>query len=788
MEASSGEFWVGTSGNGLLHYNASVGTLEQYTTEDGLASNKILEILADDRGIYWLSTGNGIVRFDPKTKHFTNYGFSDGLTFTSFNHSSAFKSIDGQFFFGGDGGMVSFYPEQIEGNPYPPAVVLSNLQITGKPFNIQAYKNNSTSPVNLSHLQNDLTFDYVGLHYTDPSKNTYKYRLQPYDTDWIDAGTQRTARYTNLDPGAYTFQVIARNSDGLWNETGASFQFNITPPWWTRWWAYGLFITFLVGTSYWIYRFQLSRKLALAESTHLKEIDHFKSSLYTNITHEFRTPLTIILGMTDSLQCQAQDQQWKDATQPLDMIKRNGKGLLRLVNEMLSLAKIENNSLELEPEQADVIPFIKYLTESFHSLAQEKEISLLVYAEIEQLIMDFDAAKLATVISNLLSNAIKFTPEGGKIFVYLNNVLVAGHTNLVIKIHDNGKGISNEEIPHVFDRFYQADHSATRNTEGTGIGLALAKELVELMHGTIRVKSVLGRGSEFTVKIPVTTHAPKVSSIQEPLEMVPVASPAAGKIISTKTQAQDLPIILIIEDNLDVANYLKVVLEHKYQCLHALNGRTGLEIAYDVIPDIIICDVMMPGMDGFEVCDTLKSDERSDHIPVIMLTAKVGFGDRLTGLSKGADAYLVKPFEKEELMIRLEKLLEIRQTLQQKYSSRFISKENTGSQEPNMMAAFLVKAEGVILEHLEEEDFSVDTLADAICLSRSQVHRKIKALTGQSTSIYIRLIRLQKAKELLTSEDLTISEVAYRVGFKSPVYFSQIFKKTFGESPTVSRK
>ncbi len=491
--------------------------------------------------------------------------------------------------------------------------------------------------------------------------------------------------------------------------------------------------------------------------------------------------------MADTLESKAKDEHWNGAGQALEMIQRNGKSLLQLVNEMLSLAKLESGHLELELLQEDVIPFVKYISESFHSLAHEKEISLTVYAEVEQLFMDVDAAKLATIISNLLSNAFKFTHERGKIIVHLNKVLEGKQEYFSMKIIDNGNGICEEEIPHIFDRFYQADHSPVRQYEGTGIGLALTKELVELMQGTIAVKSVPGMGSEFKVQLAITRYATKAAAMQPPAAKVYAATPVTGTMGLDKVQNLDLPIVLIIEDNVDVAHYLKAALVYRYQCLHASNGRIGLDMAYDVIPDIIVCDVMMPGMDGFEVCATLKGDERTDHIPVIMLTARVGVADRLTGLSRGADVYLAKPFEKEELVIRLEKLLEIRQRLQQKYSSGFMS-ANPGSRlHPHPIGSFLAKAEEVILEHLEEEEFSVDDLSEALCLSRSQVHRKIKALTGQSTSIYIRLIRLRKAKELMATGDLTISEVAYQVGFKSPVYFSQIFKKTFGESPTESR-
>lgn len=787
LEEKPDTFWIGTTSNGLLHYNVLTGALEQYTREDGLPSNTVNGILEDENGIYWLSTGNGIVRFDSKNLHFTNFDASDGLGITSFNHTSAFKSAEGQLFFGGDGGMVSFYPEQIAGNPYPPDVVLSGVQVSGKPFDLSSIRGIIEPELRLSHEQNDLTFDYVGLHYTYPSRNRYKYRMLPYDSEWIEAGTQRTARYTNLDPGQYTFQVIASSSDGLWSEKGASMHLAILPPWWTRWWAYSLFIILLLVLFRWFYKFKISRKLAVAESKRLTEMDRFKSSLYTNITHEFRTPLTVILGITGTLQSKARDFQWKDAPQALEMIQRNGKNLLKLVNEMLDLAKLESGHLELELVQRDVIPLIKYISESFHSMAWEKRIGLTVQASIDQLTLDVDAAKLTVIVSNLLSNAIKFTPENGQIKVQLNQVTSSGKECFSLKITDNGKGLLPEEVPHVFDRFYQANHSSTRHSEGTGIGLALTKELVELMKGTISIESGIEVGTEFTVLLPINRDSRREEN-QEPSLFAQKPLPNEAKSISEEGRpAMDLPLVLIIEDNLDVANYLKIALENNYHCQHAGNGELGVKMTFEHIPDIIICDVMMPVMDGFAVCATLKADERSNHIPIIMLTARAENEARLTGLAKGADAYLAKPFDKAELMIRLKKLLEIRHTLQQKYSRRFLSSEYKSLPIKNTIESFLVKAEKAILEHLGEEDFSIDHFADALCLSRSQVHRKIKALTGYSTSIYIRMIRLQKAKELLAVEDLSVAEVAYEVGFKSPVYFSQIFKKTFGETPTNSR-
>ena len=471
------------------------------------------------------------------------------------------------------------------------------------------------------------------------------------------------------------------------------------------------------------------------------------------------------------------------------MIQRNGQSLLQLVNEMLDLAKIESGNLELQLQQGGVISFIKYLGESFQSMAEKKDIQLTIYSEVEALQMDFDAKKLSTILSNLLSNAIKFTPEGGKIIVHLNSTEKKEQAFLELKVQDTGTGISKKELPHIFDRFYQVDNSNSRNYEGTGIGLALTKELVELMQGNIEVKSQIGKGSVFIVQIPVTNKAVQSKEIQNVL-VVPTTNMLTHESLNetpSLTHTTDLPLVLIIEDNIDVAHYLKTCLAEKYQVLHAKDGAIGIEMALEHIPDLIISDVMMPNKDGFEVCQTLKTDERTNHIPIIMLTAKVTIEDRLTGLAQGADVYLAKPFEKQELLLRLHNLLELRRTLQKKYSDDSLAVKTVEQPQP-IEDPFIQKVRAIILADLENENFSLDDLTQQVFLSRSQVHRKIKAVTGMSTAVFMRHIRLQEAKKLLLSTDLSVSEVAYRVGFKTPVYFSQRFKAKFGESPSDVRK
>jgi signal transduction histidine kinase/ligand-binding sensor domain-containing protein/CheY-like chemotaxis protein/AraC-like DNA-binding protein len=778
LEDESG-YWIPTWNQGLLHFDPGTGITQRYTEEEGLPSNHAMDILSEKVGAYWIATRKGITKFDACAKTFNN----EGMPGESF-HPIHLKSKDGQFFFGADEGLVAFYPEEVEGNPRSPELAFQQLKISGESFPLEKNEAGKFEKLQLASRQNDFNIAYVGLHFSDPSRNKYQYKLTPFDQDWIDAGTQRSVQYTNLEPGEYTFEVKAANSDGVWAEEALTLSFRIHIAWWKSWWFYTLSIALIAGISYWFYRFQLSRTLAVQKSERLQEINQLKTNLYNNITHEFRTPLTVILGMTEHLKSETTAQQSDKLLGPLNMIERNGQQLLHLVNEMLELAKIESGNLALKLQQADVIPFINYLAESFHSLAAEKHINLTVQAAEQTLIMDFDADKLAVIVSNLLSNAIKFTAEGGEVVVHL----VPESACFSISVKDNGIGLATEDIPFVFDRFYQAGQAAVRRHPGTGIGLALTKELVTLMKGTIQVESEPGKGSEFVVRLPIHRAAALAESpaIVTPLRLVLSPSGPYSEEGSSHGEA-DLPLVLIIEDNVDVAQYIGTCLQGQYQYVHAADGREGIETAFEKIPDLIICDVMMPEKDGFEVCATLKADERTNHIPIIMLTARATIEDRLAGLAKGADAYLAKPFEKEELMIRLHQLFELRKTLQNKYSDQLFIDRSTDTtvveEDP-----FLTKARAIVLAELEDDNFSLNELSEKLYLSRSQVHRKIKAVTGMSTAIFIRTIRLQEAKKLLTSTHLTISEIAYQVGFKSPVYFSQMFKQTFGESPSDVRK
>ena len=785
--------WVATR-NGLNLFLDN-NKFESWTEQNQFPNTVVYSIQDDEEGNLWLGTNDGIVKFNTVNREFKHYGLEDGIQSKEFDTHAKFRDTDGNIYIGGIGGVTYFDPKDLENIDQPKPIYFSELRIKDQIINPNNSNDNlleqsilKTDHLEFKHNQFPFYLQFSSIDFRLNKNVEYAYKLLPTDEEW-NVLTDPEIQFLNLPAGSYTLQVNGFSRGKEWEQPPLEMNLQILPPWWATWWAYIIYLGIAVAFADRFYRFQLSKRLAIAESNRLKEVNQLKNSLYTNITHEFRTPLTVILGMADSLSSNVENKNMKETEHSLEMIKRNGKNLLRLVNEMLDLSKLENGNMELQLTQADVIPFVKYLSESFHSLAQEKQINLTVYSEIDRLMMDFDSYKLSAIISNVLSNAIKFTPSGGKIIVHLNRVSKNENEFFFLKIKDNGLGISKDEINNIFNRFYQVDNSSSRRGEGTGIGLALTKEFVELMNGAIGVKSLSGKGSEFTIQIPITNKAIQTKDGHLQLDSnLFVFSSEDEYIQQISDDKSELPIALIIEDNTDVAHYLKTCLIGKYKTIHANNGEIGIEMAFEKVPDIIICDVMMPIKDGFEVCSTLKSDERTDHIPIILLTAKVAIKDRLIGLSCGADAYLTKPFVKAELLTRLDQLVLLRNKIMQKIEndsfSQFLNKRAE-----NPETKFLQKIIKIIHEEISNHSFGSSIhISHKMHLSESQIYRKLKAITGKSTAVFIRSIRLQKAKEMILTTDKTISEIAYEVGFNDPSWFSRAFKEEFGFAPSAISK
>lgn len=528
-------------------------------------------------------------------------------------------------------------------------------------------------------------------------------------------------------------------------------------------------------------------KIRELDADQLKELSRLRTAFYTNITHEFRTPLTVITGMAGMI-----EENPEQVPEAVAMIKRNSASLLTLINQMLDLSKLEAGAMTVKMIKGDVIPYVNYIVESLQSFGEIHGIELQCHHENSVFEMDFDPEKLMHVLSNLISNGIKFTPKGGYVEVWTRSTNAAGAEEFHISVRDSGIGIGVEHIPYIFDRFYRVEDTALKTSKGTGIGLALTKDLVELMEGDIDIQSATAKGATFIVTLPVTRNAEK-DSYEITVEDVRSASASyvtghLSVMPGAKQYAEDdpFPVVLVVEDNPDVARYIGACLSKKYNVDFAGDGEAGIERAIETVPDLIVTDVMMPKKDGFELCAFLKSDRRTSHIPIVMLTAKADLESRIEGLETGADAYLSKPFHKEELLVRLRKLLELRKTLQLRYmSGAVIDASTVGAQK--IEDAFITRLNEVIHEHLDDSEFGIIQIARAMMLSRAQLHNKIKALTGRSTGLYVRFVRLVASRKLLPNPDLNISEIAYDVGFKDPAYFTRCFKEEFGKAPSEFR-
>lgn len=783
LKDKDGGIWIGTT-NGL--YTWKNKSLRFYNVKDGMPDNVVYGILEDFQGKIWNSTNKGLSCFDKQTSTFTNYHQSDGLGSEEYDLHARFIDENGILYFGGIDGITFFDPNKLHGQAPQSKLYIEKIQITNIDKNtIETFHPESNRGLTIRQEQFPITINFSDINLKYYKNTTFAYRLIPANTRWNLIKDKKFIQVLSLPPNDYTLEITgASNGKTQKGDNILKIPISVVPYWWKSIWAYFSYALLSIIVIYFVFRFSLKRKLEHQENLKLKELNSLKSKLYTNITHEFRTPLTVIKGITGEMIDEMGKDEQKRFADKLDMIGRNSDKLLHLVKQMLDMSKIEDGKMKLNLIQDNIISYLQYVLESFQSMADAKNIKLVFYHETEKVVMDYDRDKVFKIASNLLTNAIKFTPESGKIIFHVKKEKTGEMEKLVIKVKDSGIGMEPKDLPLVFDRFYQVDNSRTRKGEGTGIGLALAKELVLLMDGRITVKSQPGRWTEFCVSIPISNQA--ILQKAKPEAIQSIEGPVVSNLFEPETKEnKHLPIALVIEDNTDVAKYIRICLSGKYRVHWSPDGQQGIDTAISTIPDIIISDVMMPVKDGFEVCETLKQDERTSHIPIILLTAKATNTDRIEGLSHGADAYLTKPFNKEELFVRLEQLLKIRRQLQEKYSK--IGNQINEKEEPTREDIFLKKAIEIINKNLDNPNLDGSKLASELALSESQLYRKLKAISGKSIAIFIRTVKLNKAKELLHTSNLSVSEIAYKLGFNDPAWFSRVFKEEFGVSPTKAK-
>ncbi|MDR1718639.1 MAG: response regulator [Dysgonamonadaceae bacterium] len=792
-EDLEGIFWIGTMG-GLHRFDKNEKKFELVKRPGMDYGDPVFGFCEDKNGILWMTTTTGIIKFNPKDNTFYLYDESDGLHNKGFLLGAFYQAKDGELLFGGKNGFNTFYPEALKINEQKPTVVITDFQIFNRSVlpgekGILTRLISETDKIKIKHSQSVISFQFVALNFVSPSKNQYQYKMEGFDHEWISANPgQRTVTYTNLNPGEYTFLVKASNNNGVWNETPASLNITIQPPFWRTGYAFAVYFILLCGLIYLLFSYFMIRErdknnleIAKLEAKQIRELDNMKFNLFTNISHEFRTPLSLILGpLTQIIEKKNYNREDEGLFQ---MMFRNSERLLRLVNQLLDFRKIEAGKMELNMKYDDIIRFIIDLTSSFTFYAQEKNIQYITTSSIVNSWMNFDPDKLDKILYNLISNAFQYTPEGGKIEVNLSETIENNKKYLQIQVSDTGIGISNEEKEKLFTAFYQGKRRKILRNEGSGIGLALTKELVDLYQGKIYVESKVEHGAVFTVLLPVAEQKPE----KEVLKVFndPATKEPDKQKTTPKTEViASSNLILIVEDYPDMRMYLERILSDQFKILSAKDGEEALKIASEYIPDLIISDIMMPVMDGLELLKALRKNESTNHIPIILLTAKHMESNVLEGYKTGADDYIIKPFSEEMLKTRIENVLSSRKMMWEQYKQyKDINEYREKLSENPQKQAFVKKINEIIIEHIADPYFGIELLADELKMSLNQLFRKMKALMDTTPYSVILQVRMNRAAQLMTEGNLNTSEIAFAVGYQELSNFSRAFKKYYNLSP-----
>jgi signal transduction histidine kinase/AraC-like DNA-binding protein len=820
---ADGWLWVGTEGRGLARLDprdwvdcGRGGRIVAVRARDGLYDEVVHQILEDDQGRLWMSSNRGIFWIDraqliafaegrtPRVNS-TAYTESEGLRNREPNGGSqpaGIRAQDGRLWFATQDGAAVVDPARIRRNLAAPNVVIEQVRAGGTAVPARA-------TLELGVEQRDLEIEYTALSLLAPGNVRFRYRLEPYDRDWVEAGGRRTAYYTQVPPGRYTFRVSASNNDGVWNETGASLDLQLAARFreTAAFRALVLFVAALLlagGVGWRAYQLRLrSQELRrlVAERTYelerekevttrqaraLAELDRAKSRFFANASHEFRTPLTLILGPLRDLGEGRHGALPAAVRRQLEMMTRNAQRLMRLVNQVLDLAHLESGTLTLTTEPRDLVELARALVPSFCPLAERRDVRLGLHTAVERLPVEIDAEQMEKVLLNLISNALKFTEPGGSVDVLLRSE--DGHA--VVEVVDTGIGIAPEQQAHVFDRFYQADSTATRRHEGTGIGLSLVRELVELHGGAVEVVSVPGEGSTFRVRLPLCEAAegasgPRVDDLATAV-MAAVTSAEPAPAPENGDEDPDRTAVLVVDDNADVRSYVRSVLEPTYRVLEAADGQEGLERAREALPDLVVADVMMPRLDGFALARALREDPATDCIPIVLLTARAGEDTEIEGLATGADDYLAKPFHAGVLEARVGALIASRRLLRERFREEGLPAPTRAAEPTPVRSELEERLRAIVEANLLEPDFNPDALAAAAGFSYQTLYRRLREELSATPSQLIRTVRVERAADLLRDGAGSVTEVAYSVGFNSLSHFHRSYRERFGASPTAT--
>lgn len=801
---SDSQIWVSVFGGGLnklVEYDEvkHEPVFKSYGLQDGMNNDVVKSIVEDKNGNLWFSTEIGLSCFNKSTEQFRNYDKYEGFLSVDLEEGCALQTLNGDIWLGSRQGILSFTPEKLEAKytTYNTRIVdfkVSNRDLRsleGQPKRSITY----SESVQLNHNQSMFTIEFAALNFYNQNRVSYRYILQGYENEWHYNGKNRIASYTNVPSGTYTFRVEAIDEANTELQSNSSLQITIFPPWWLSWWAISIYILLGIVALYFGVRLSFFM-IKMKNDIYIEQkVSEMKIKFFTNISHELRTPLTLIKGPLQELK--ERETLSPKGLQYIDLMERNMNQMLQLVNQLLDFRKIQNRKMRLHVSLIDFNEMISSFQQEFRVLSEENEISFSFQLSDSPIMLWVDREKMSIVIRNILSNAFKFTSVGGSIHV-VSGLLDDGKSCFV-RIEDNGVGIPQNKLSEIFERFAQGDNAQTAYYQGTGIGLALSKEIVNLHHGTIQVESQENHGSAFTVTLllgkehyhssEVDFYMDDADTVSEELPEEPQDDTQAEANINNDTEINSaLPTLLLVEDNKDLCRLIKLQLEDGFNVHIANNGVEGLKKVHLYHPDIVVTDQMMPEMDGLEMLQAIRKDFQTSHIPVIILTAKNDEEAKTKAISLGANAYITKPFSKEYLLARIDQLLGERKLFRTRIRMQMEHQEVEDShtyehylEQKDM--DFLEKIHQVIEENMDNSDFNIDTIAAGIGLSRSAFFKKLKSLTGLAPVELVKDIRLNKSIELIKNTDMSISEIAFAVGFKDSGYYSKCFRKKYNQTP-----